>query len=80
MRALYRMPLILLLTGIASASMIVPAAVALAEEEFHDARSFFYAGIVGMVLTALIAIAQKRAPNLLSFMSLRLHVLGATAQ
>ena len=58
MRALYRMPLILLLTGIASASMIVPAAVALAEEEFHDARSFFYAGIVGMVLTALIAIAQ----------------------
>ncbi|MCA0850336.1 TrkH family potassium uptake protein [Salipiger thiooxidans] len=58
MRALYRMPLFLLLTGIASASMMLPAAVALAEEEFHDARSFFYAAIVGMVLTALVAIAQ----------------------
>ncbi|HBT00168.1 MAG TPA: potassium transporter TrkH, partial [Citreicella sp.] len=52
------MPLLLLLAGLASASMIAPAAVALAEESFHDARSFFYGGIVGLVLTTLITIAQ----------------------
>ncbi|MDO6584629.1 potassium transporter TrkG [Salipiger sp. 1_MG-2023] len=59
MAALYRLPLLLLLTGLSSASMILPAAVALAEQEFHDARSFFYAGIVGMVLTALTGIAMS---------------------
>ncbi|EPX76045.1 TrkH family potassium uptake protein [Salipiger mucosus] len=58
MTALFRLPLILLLTGIACLSMIAPAAVALAQEEFHDARSFFYAGVVGLVLTALVAVAQ----------------------
>ena len=58
MRSLSRTPLLILLAGIASASMIAPAAVALAHEEFHDARSFFYAGIVGLVLTTLIGIAQ----------------------
>ncbi|MCR8549713.1 TrkH family potassium uptake protein [Salipiger sp. P9] len=63
MRALTRMPLILLLTGLASASMILPAAVALAEEEFHDARSFFYSALVGMVVTALVAIAQATRPH-----------------
>ncbi|MGR3377249.1 TrkH family potassium uptake protein [Salipiger abyssi] len=58
MKALYRLPLFLLLTGLASASMILPAVVALAEEEFHDARAFFYSALVGMVLTTLVAIAQ----------------------
>ena len=58
MTSLARMPLLLLLAGLASASMIAPAAVALAEESFHDARSFFYGGIVGLVLTTLITIAQ----------------------
>ncbi|MCA0940931.1 TrkH family potassium uptake protein [Salipiger pacificus] len=58
MLTLSRTPLLILLAGIASASMIAPAAVALALEEFHDARSFFYAGIVGLVLTTLIGIAQ----------------------
>ncbi|MAE90933.1 MAG: potassium transporter TrkH [Pelagibaca sp.] len=58
MRALSRTPLLLLLTGIVCASMILPAAVSLSEGEYHDARSFFYAAIVGLVLTVLIAIAQ----------------------
>ncbi|KAA8608783.1 TrkH family potassium uptake protein [Salipiger aestuarii] len=58
MDTLVRLPLLLLLTGLSSASMILPAAVALAEQQYHDARSFFYAAIVGIVVTTLIAIAM----------------------
>ncbi len=63
MALLYRLPLLLLLTGIASASMIVPAVVALWAEAFQDARSFFYSGLVGLILCALIALALANRPH-----------------
>ncbi|WP_416881987.1 TrkH family potassium uptake protein [Marivita sp.] len=63
MALLYRLPLLLLLTGIASASMIVPAVVALWAEAFRDARSFFYSGLVGLILCALIALALANRPH-----------------
>ncbi|MBP0481908.1 TrkH family potassium uptake protein [Sagittula salina] len=57
MHALARQPLFLTLTGLTSVAMLLPAAVGLALEEFHDSRSFFYAGVIGMVLTVLVAIS-----------------------
>ncbi len=57
MALLYRLPLLLLLTGLASASMIVPASVALWAEAYHDARSFFYSGLVGLIFCALTGLA-----------------------
>ncbi|WP_417721372.1 TrkH family potassium uptake protein [Salipiger sp.] len=77
MSTLARMPLFLLLTGIACLSMIVPASVALANERFHDARSFFYAAIVGLVLTALIAIAMSNRRHNTSPSRQLLALLGA---
>ncbi|MFP7673179.1 potassium transporter TrkG [Marivita sp. S0852] len=58
MALLYRLPLLLLLTGLASVSMIVPAAVALWTESYNDARSFFYAGLIGLILCTLVAFAM----------------------
>ncbi|OSQ48620.1 potassium transporter TrkG [Marivita geojedonensis] len=63
MALLYRLPLLLLLTGLASASMIVPAAVALWAEAFHDARSFFYSGLVGLIFCTLIGLALANRPH-----------------
>lgn len=59
MTVLLRLPLFLLLMGLTSVSMFLPAAYALAIEEFHDSRSFFYAAIIGLVLTTLIAVAMS---------------------
>ncbi|WP_425070466.1 TrkH family potassium uptake protein [Sagittula sp. S175] len=64
MHALARLPLFLSLTGFTSVAMLLPAGYALAIEEFHDARSFFYGAVIGLVLTALVAIAMSnRAHN-----------------
>ena len=60
---LTRLPLFLLLMGVSAASMIVPAGYALWLEEFHDARAFFYSGVLGLVLTAFIALALANRPH-----------------
>ena len=57
MRTLLTLPLFLLLSGVMSASMLVPAGVALSIEAFHDARTFFYAGLLGLLLTTFLALA-----------------------
>ena len=54
---LLRLPLFLLIWGIASVSMLVPAAYALAQNNHPPSRSFFYSGILGLVLVTLIALA-----------------------
>ncbi len=57
------LPLFLLLMGVASLSMYVPAIHALVLESHHTARSFFYAGTLGMIFVTLVSIAlssQKR--------------------
>ncbi|WP_136635605.1 potassium transporter TrkG [Pseudooceanicola onchidii] len=53
-------PLFLIIVACAALSMMLPAIVALGTEEFLIARSFFYAGVLGMILTWLIAIARGR--------------------
>ena len=53
-------PLFLVLVAVAAASMLVPAVFALAIEEFHTARSFFYAGLMGLFATLLIALARGK--------------------
>ncbi|ETX13081.1 potassium transporter TrkH [Roseivivax halodurans JCM 10272] len=57
MRALASLPLLLILVGVFSGGMLLPAGLALSEDNFHDARSFFYSGVSGLIVTALIGIA-----------------------
>lgn len=58
MSRLVELPLLLLLAGVASLSMWVPAIYALALEHFHDARTFFYAGLMGMIFVLFVSLAQ----------------------
>lgn len=58
MSGLRTLPLLIPLTGIACVSMVFPAALALAEQEFHDARSFLYSGLIGLIIVSFTAIAQ----------------------
>jgi trk system potassium uptake protein TrkH len=53
-------PLFLIILGCSALSMLLPAAVALAMEEFHIARSFLYAGVLGLLAVWLIALARGR--------------------
>ncbi|MBV2360686.1 TrkH family potassium uptake protein [Thalassococcus sp. CAU 1522] len=76
MSTLHRLPLFLLILGIACASMLVPAAFALAIEDFHDARSFFYAAVLGLTLTTLIALAQAGQRHNRSALRQLLALLG----
>lgn len=57
MRHIQNSPLFLILCGVAAVSMYVPAAYALRLELFHEARSFFYAGTLGMFMVWLVAVA-----------------------
>ncbi len=54
---LLRLPLFLLITGIVSASMYVPAIFAVTVDDHHSARAFFYAGTLGLVVVTLVALA-----------------------
>jgi trk system potassium uptake protein TrkH len=54
---LLRMPLFLLIWGIAALSMYVPAAYSLALDDHPASRSFFYAGTMGLICVTLIALA-----------------------
>ncbi|SFA88648.1 trk system potassium uptake protein TrkH [Poseidonocella pacifica] len=51
------LPLFLLLVGGSALAMLVPAAIALVQEEHHISRSFFYAAILTLILTTFIAVA-----------------------
>jgi trk system potassium uptake protein TrkH len=71
---LARLPLFLLLFGIASGSMYVPAVYAFVLNNHPAARSFFYAGTLGLICMTLIALAlgarQPRHGSLGQLMSL----------
>ncbi|MBE1282278.1 MAG: TrkH family potassium uptake protein [Rhodobacteraceae bacterium] len=61
---LRRMPLFLVIWGVVSLSMWVPAAYALALDNHDASRSFFYSGILGMTCVAMIGLAQaNRTPR-----------------
>ncbi|WP_417472128.1 TrkH family potassium uptake protein [Leisingera sp.] len=52
-----RLPLFLLISGIASLAMWLPAIHALVLDDHHTSRSFFYSGILGLTLVVMIALA-----------------------
>ena len=58
-----RLPLILILAGIASFAMFVPAMHAVLNEDHSVARSFLYSGIVGLAVVSLIGIAMSTGPR-----------------
>lgn len=53
-----RLPLFLLIWGIASVAMWIPAIYALALNDHPTSRSFFYSGLVGLFLVAVIGLAM----------------------
>ncbi len=61
---LRRLPLFLLIWGVASLSMWIPAVFALALDDHDTSRSFLYSGILGLFLVAAIALASSnRVPR-----------------
>ncbi len=56
--SLMQLPLFLLMFGVVSASMMVPALHALVRDNETTARAFFYAGLLGMIAFVLIAVAH----------------------
>ncbi|MBO9410571.1 MULTISPECIES: potassium transporter TrkG [unclassified Ruegeria] len=54
-----RLPLFLLIWGIAAVSMWIPAAYALALNDHDTSRSFFYSGLLGLFVVATIALASS---------------------
>lgn len=63
-RGLLRLPLFLLLLGIASLAMWVPALQALILDDHATSRSFFYSGVIGLFLVALTGLSLgNRVPR-----------------
>ena len=58
MRVILNLPLLLILSGIAGLAMWAPAVVALAADDHHGARTFFYSGTLMLITVAMIGIAQ----------------------
>ena len=57
-RETLQLPLFLLMFGLASASMLVPAAYATVTNDHQSAQAFFYAGMLGFIVFVMIAIAH----------------------
>ena len=53
------LPLVLLLTGIFSIAMFVPALHALVQQDHTIARSFFYSGLLGLALVMVVGLAMS---------------------
>ena len=53
------LPLFFHLFGVAALSMLVPSAHALVTENYVEARSFFYTGILGLFFLFMISIAAS---------------------
>jgi trk system potassium uptake protein TrkH len=52
-----RLPLSLLLLGVTSASMFIPASLAVVQNNHPESQSFFYSGLLGLVCVICIALA-----------------------
>lgn len=61
-------PLFLLMAAVGSAAMFGPAALALALQTHAEARSFAYAGLLGLILLAFVALARAHRPRRRSLM------------
>lgn len=63
MGRLLNLPLLLLLGGVSSLSMWIPAVYALALDHFHDARTFFYAGLLGIIVVLFVSLSLMGRPH-----------------
>ncbi len=63
-RLVRRLPLFLLIWGVVSLSMWIPAIYALALDDHETSRSFFYSGLLGLFVVASVALASSnRVPR-----------------
>lgn len=60
---LLRLPLFLQISAIAALAMWVPAAHALVKNDHPTSRAFFYAGLMGLIVVTLIALAMASRPS-----------------
>lgn len=61
---LFQLPLFMLVVGMASVSMLVPAVYAGVVRELETGRAFLYSGVLGIIVFVLIALAHAgRAPG-----------------
>ena len=56
---LARLPMLVLLVGICAVAMLVPAVVAMIEEDFRTGRSFLYSALLFFVLTMVLGFATQ---------------------
>ncbi|MGI3184631.1 TrkH family potassium uptake protein [Nioella aestuarii] len=70
---LSRLPLLVLLVGICALAMLVPAAVAMIEEEFRVGRSFLYSSMLFFILTLFLGFATQ---GMKPVTSARSHLAG----
>lgn len=61
-------PLFVLMAGVASAAMFVPAVMALATASHDIARTFFYSGLLGLILLGFVVVASANRPRRRSLM------------
>ncbi|MGR3501186.1 TrkH family potassium uptake protein [Pseudaestuariivita sp.] len=71
------LPFFVVLSGLTSLSMLVPALHAAVTEDFHAARTFLYAAILGSVVALLIAIAVSARPRSRRGLDQLFSLLGA---
>ncbi len=73
---LMRLPLFLLIWGVASLAMYVPAAYALVQDNHPISRSFFYSGTLGLFCVTLVSLALGRRPSRLGALGQLLALLA----
>lgn len=66
LKSIIALPLFLILTGIGFLSMVPIAVIALIQDQFHIARSFIYASLLGLTVVGLIILSIKSRPRHLS--------------
>ncbi|WP_417526095.1 TrkH family potassium uptake protein [Marinovum sp.] len=76
-RALRNLPFFLQLVGLCGLWMMVPAVHALVAEAFHQARSFFYAGLLTLIFVTLVGVALSNRPISRTGLRQLLGLLGA---
>ena len=77
LNTLKNLPFFLQLVGLCGLWMMVPAVHALASEAFHQARTFFYAGLLTLILVSLVGIAISNQVQNRSGLRQLLGLLGA---